>query len=205
MAKAGVVATLKLQTEAESKEKTPLSLVIETQVLVLRGQKVLLAQQLASLYEVETRVLNQAVARNIARFPADFMFKLGASDIDSLRSQIVIEDAKRFDSLGALRSQLVTLKPGQHAKYMPYAFTEQGVAMLSSVLKNERAVAVNIEIMRTFVKLRGMLSEHVDMKQKLKALEKKYDENFRVVFDAIHQLMTPTELPKKKRIGFIQD
>jgi hypothetical protein len=199
------VSSLKSHAVISSREKSPLSLVIESQVLVLRGHKVLLSQQLAGLYGVETRALNQAVARNMQRFPADFMFQLDVSDIDSLRSQIVIEDAERFDSLGALRSQIVTLKPGQHAKYLPYAFTEQGVAMLSSVLKSERAVAVNIEIMRTFVKLRGMLSEHADMKHKLNALEKKYDDNFKVVFDAIHQLMTPPEQSKKKRIGFIQE
>jgi ORF6N domain len=181
------------------------STTIESQVLVIRGQRVLLAQQLAALYSVEVKALNQAVQRNIVRFPVDFMFRLQLEDMSALRSQTVTLNAQVLDSNEFLISAGLVKTRGGNAKYLPYAFTEQGVAMLSSVLKSERAIAVNVEIMRTFVKLRGMLSEHVDMKQKLKALEKKYDENFKVVFDAIHQLMTPTELPKKKRIGFIQD
>ena len=181
------------------------STTIESQVLVIRGQRVLLAQQLATLYGVEVKTLNQAVQRNIVRFPVDFMFRLQPEDMSALRSQTVTLNAQVLDSNEYLISAGLVKTRGGSAKYLPYAFTEQGVAMLSSVLKSERAIAVNVEIMRTFVKLRGMLSEHVDTKQKLKALEKKYDENFRVVFDAIHQLMTPAELPKKKRIGFIQD
>jgi ORF6N domain len=164
---------------------------VRTQVVQLRGHRVLLTQQLALLYAVQPRELTQAVTRNLARFPADFMFQLTDDEFRGLKSQIVISIDEK-PTRGGLRK-------------MPYAFTEQGVAMLSSVLKSERAVAVNIEIMRTFVKLRGMLSEHTDMKRKLNALEKKYDDNFKVVFDAIHQLMTPPEAPKKRRIGFIQE
>jgi hypothetical protein len=178
---------------------------IESQVLVVRGHRVLLAQQLASLYGVETKALNQAVQRNIERFPADFMFRLEPSDLAALRSQTVTLNAQVIDSVAVSASIGLASGRGRNVKYLPYAFTEQGVSMLSSALKSERAIAVNIEVMRTFVKLRGMLAEHGELKRKLSQLEKKYDENFRVVFDAIHELMTPPESSKKKRIGFIQD
>jgi len=158
-------------------------------ILLIRGQKVMLDDALAALYEVEVKVLNQAVRRNAERFPADFMFQLTA------------EEAAR------LRSQFVTLKTrrGQHRKYRPYAFTEQGVAMLSSVLRSKRAVRVNIEIMRAFVQLRQMLSSHADLARKLAALEKKHDAQFKIVFDAIRELTAPVEPPRKRRIGFISD
>ena len=183
------------------------SSVIEEQVLVIRGQRVLLAQQLATLYGVETKALNQAVQRNIERFPQDFMFQLEREDLAALRSQTVTLNAQVIDSKEVLSSLGMAVGSGRSVKYLPYAFTEQGVAMLSSVLKSERAIAVNIEIMRTFVKLRGMLSEHVDLKRKLNQLEKKYDDNFRAVFDAIHDLM---DSPKPSsysgsKIGFIKD
>lgn len=158
---------------------------IESRILVLRGQKVMLDSDLALLYEVSVKVLNQAVKRNISRFPEDFMFQLTENENESLRSQIV------------------TLEVGQgrHRKYVPYAFTEQGVAMLSSVLRSERAVQVNIAIMRTFVHLRGIISTHKDLTRKLDALEQKYDAQFRVVFDAIRALMEPPKV-EKRRIGF---
>ncbi len=163
---------------------------IQKSILLIRGQKVMLDSDLAELYCVETKVLNKAVKRNLSRFPDDFMFRLTAD-----------EDA-------ALRFQSGTLKTGrgQHRKYLPYAFTEQGVAMLSSVLHSDTAVAVNIAIMRAFVQLREILSTHKDLARKLDALEKKYDENFRVVFEAIRQLMLPPPQPKKKRkFGFARD
>jgi len=155
-------------------------------ILLIRGQKVMLDEALAALYEVEVKVLNQAVGRNAGRFPADFMFQLTAEES------------------AFLRSQFVTLKTGsgRHRKYLPYAFTEQGVAMLSSVLRSARAVRVNIEIMRAFVQLRQMLSSNADLARKLAALEKKYDAQFKVVFDAIRELMAPPEPPRKKPIGF---
>lgn len=159
--------------------------VIERKIYLIRGHKVMLDSDLAELYEVETRTLIQAVKRNIQRFPQDFMFQLNLQDVM------------------ALRSQTVTLKKGrgQHRKYSPYVFTEQGVAMLSSVLKSERAIQVNIAIMRSFVKLREMLLAHKDLARKLALMEKKYDAQFKVVFDAIRQLMTEPEKPKRK-IGF---
>jgi hypothetical protein len=158
---------------------------IESHILLIRDHKVMLDEDLAALYEVEVKVLNQAVKRNTERFPEDFMFQLTA------------EEAAR------LRSQSVTLKTGrgQHRKYVPYAFTEQGVAMLSSVLLSKRAVHVNVEIMRAFVRLRRMLATHDDLARKLDALEKKYDAQFKAVFDAIRQLMTSPE-PKRRQIGF---
>jgi hypothetical protein len=157
-------------------------------VIELRGHRVLISQQLAALYEVEPRVLMQQVQRNIERFPADFMFQLTAEEFANLKSQIVIS------SWGGVRK-------------LPFAFTEQGVGMLSSVLRSERAVAVNIEIMRTFVTLRSMLSEHSDLKRKLNQLEKKYDDNFRMVFDAIHQLMDEPGAKQysRRKIGFTKE
>jgi hypothetical protein len=158
---------------------------IERVILVIRGHKVMLDADLALLYEVESKVLNQAVKRNIERFPADFMFQLTVEEVDLLRSQIVT----------------LKLGRGQHRKYLPYAFTEQGVAMLSSVLHSPRAVQVNIEIMRAFVRLRQMLQQNADLARKLALLEKKYDAQFRAVFDAIRELMKPPE-KTKRRIGF---
>ena len=156
---------------------------ITRSILLIRGQKIMLDEALAALYEVEVKVLNQAVRRNAGRFPADFMFQLTAEETV------------------LLRSQFVTLKTGsgRHRKYLPYAFTEQGVAMLSSVLRSKRAVR---EIMRAFVQLRQMLSSHADLARKLAALENRYDAQFKVVFDAIRELMSPPEPPKKRPIGF---
>jgi len=160
--------------------------VVERRILLIRGQKVMLSTHLAELYDVETRVLNQAVKRNINRFPEDFMFQLNNSEAEQLVSRNVIPHKKYFG--GSL----------------PYAFTEQGVAMLSSVLNSERAIKVNIEIMRAFVRLRQILASNKELARRLDALEKKYDAQFKIVFDAIRQLMAPPEpQPPKKRIGFL--
>ncbi len=158
---------------------------IEKAILLMRRQKVMLDADLAELYGVETRVLVQAVKRNLGRFPEDFMFQLSKEEADFLRSQIVTLEKGR----------------GQHSKYLPYAFTEQGVAMLSSVLHSQRAIQVNIEIMRAFIRLRQMLATHIELARKLDALEKRYDSQFKQVFDAIRQLMAPPE-PKRRPIGF---
>jgi len=188
---------------------------IESKIFVTRGHRVMLDEDLAVLYEVEIKALNQAVKRNLERFPDDFMFQLTAEEFSDLKSQT-------GDS--GLRSQTVTLKSGrgQHRKYLPYAFTEQGVAMLSSVLRSERAIHVNIEIMRAFVRLRQMLSTlsptlsrlrgersegggagqtkryanftfAAELSRKLAVLEKKYDARFKTVFEAIHDRMSPPE------------
>ena len=172
---------------------------IEHSILLIRGQKVMLDKDLASLYGVETRALIQAVKRNIGRFPEDFMFQLEWDEAEILRSRLV---GKNPHKEGGLRSQFVILKQGKHIKYRPYAFTEQGVAMLSSVLRSPRAVSVNIEIMRAFVRLRQMLSSHADLAKKVEDLEKKYDGQFKIVFDALRQLMQPPPEKPKRVIGF---
>ncbi len=157
---------------------------IERSILLVRGEKVMLDEVLAHLYQVPTKALLQAVKRNIERFPADFMFQLNGEEWASLRSQIV------------------TSKGRGGRRYPPYVFTEQGVAMLSSVLRSNRAVQVNIEIMRAFVRLRQILASHAVLARKLAELERKYDTKFKIVFDAIRELMEP---PAKKRqpIGFL--
>ena len=157
---------------------------IETRIFLIRGEKVMLSTHLAELYDVEPRALIQAVKRNTERFPEDFMFQLAADEFTNLKSQIVIS------SWGGTR------------RAAPYAFTEQGVSMLSSVLRSKRAVMVNVEIMRAFVRLRKMLASNVALARKLAALEKKYDAQFKVVFDAIRELMTPLDPKKKRPIGF---
>src|SRR3989338_7722983 len=153
---------------------------IEQRILLLRGCKVMLSTYLAELYEVEPRILVQAVKRNIERFPPDFMFQLNKAEFRNLKSQIVTS------SCGGLR------------RANPYAFTEQGVAMLSSILRSKRAIQVNIAIMRAFVKLREMLAANKDLARKLNAMEKKYDSQFKIVFDAIRQLMTPQNRKRRK-------
>jgi DNA-binding PadR family transcriptional regulator len=181
---------------------------ITQSILLLRGHKIILDTSLAALYRVETRVLIQAVKRNLNRFPEDFMFQLSKEEFSNLRSQFVISSQwgglQTLEEAECLRSQIVTLKTGrgEHRKYLPYAFTEQGVAMLSSVLRSDRAVQVNIEIMRAFVRLRQMLESHKGLAKKLENLEKKYDAQFKVVFDAIRQLMEPPASKKKRSIGF---
>jgi hypothetical protein len=157
---------------------------IERRILRIRGQNVMLDTDLAELYEVDTKVLNQAVKRNLERFPGDFMFRLKNEESTALRSQIVTSNEGR----GGRR-------------YSPYAFTEQGVAMLSSVLRSPRAVQVNIAIMRAFVKLREIIASHHQLAQRLEEMESRYDEQFRTVFDAIRDLMEPPEKPRR-RIGF---
>jgi hypothetical protein len=168
-----------------SKEIIPIERVVQS-IRWIGGQKVLLDSDLADLYGVATKSLNQAVKRNRARFPDDFMFQLNR------------------DETRLLRSQFVTLKRGEHLKYRPYAFTEQGIAMLSSVLKSERAVKVNIAIMRAFVKLRQMLNVNRELAQKFSELERrvgKHDEDITAILEAIRQLMAPPE-KSRREIGF---
>lgn len=157
---------------------------IEKKIIVIRNQKVMLDKDLAFLYEVETRVLNQAIKRNKERFPEDFMFQLNEQEFTKWKSQIVISIKERM----GLRKK-------------PYAFTEQGVAMLSSVLNSERAINVNIEIMRTFTKLREFSITHKELRAKIYEMENKYDKKFRIIFDAINRLLKPPKV-KKREIGF---
>jgi hypothetical protein len=171
---------------------------IEQAILLIRGHKVMLDADLAVLYGVETKALNRAVKRNIERFPDDFMFQLTEDEVAILRRQFGTSNS---EGTSALRSQFGTSKGRGGRRYLPYAFTEQGVAMLSSVLRSERAVKVNIQVMRTFVKLRRMLATHEDLARKLDALERKYDRQFKAVFDAIRELMTPPDPKLRRRIG----
>jgi len=160
-------------------------------ILLLRGEKVLLSEHLAELYAVSVKVLNQAVKRNIDRFPDDFMFQVTRSEAEAIRRS---------------RSQFVTLKRGQNIKYLPYAFTEQGIAMLSSVLRSPRAVEVNIAIMRTFVQLRRLMDSNRDLARKIESLERRYDEQFATVFDAIKRLIAEDDSRKarpKRGMGFL--
>jgi ORF6N domain len=178
-----------------------LAIQVERCIYLIRGEKVILDYDLAALYGVETGALNRAVKRNSDRFPSDFMFQLGEEEWERLRCQIDISN-KRTGASPPLRFQIGTSKSKRGGRrYLPYAFTEQGVAMLSSVLRSVRAVQVNIAIMRTFVQLREMLLSNAELARKLSNLEKKYDTQFKVVFDAIRELMTPAEKPRRQ-IGF---
>jgi hypothetical protein len=179
---------------------------IERKILLLRGEKVMLDRDLAELYGVETKVLNQAVKRNVDRFPADFMFQLSKEEAALIsRSQIVTLDGETGEiaskNMRNPRSQIVTLESGQNLKYRPYAFTEQGVGMLSGVLSSPRAVQTHVAIIRAFVQLRQMLASNAGLARKLESLEKKYDANFRIVFDAIREMMDEKKTPRRE-IGF---
>jgi hypothetical protein len=170
--------------------------VIEQKIYLIRGQKVMLDRDLAVLYGVQTKVLNQSVRRNKKRFPEDFVFRLTKEENISLRSQ----NATLNESL---RSQIVTSNERQRGgrRYPPYAFTDYGIAMLSSVLNSDRAIAVNIQIIRTFIKLRKLLATHADLLKKIETMEKGYDRQFRIVFEILKELR---EAPKKevRKIGF---
>jgi len=168
---------------ADSRSVVPVER-IDRSILLIRGHKVMLDADLAELYGVQTKVLVQALRRNRERFPEDFMFQLTKEEFANLRSQFV------------------TSSPGWGGRrYPPYAFTEQGVAMLSSVLRSQRAVQVNIEIMRAFVRLREMLASNRALARRFDELEQRYDAQFKAVFDAIRQLMAPTQ-PPRRRLGF---
>jgi hypothetical protein len=161
---------------------------IDRSILYIRGEKVLLDADLADMYGVETKALTRAVRRNTERFPGDFMFQLSDEEFQDLR--------RHFGTSSQWGGR----------RYPPYAFTEQGVAMLSSVLRAPRAISVNVEIMRAFVRLRRMLDSHTELSRKLAALEQKYDSQFKVVFDAIRELMKPVEpTAKRRKIGFLRE
>ncbi|MBI5847540.1 MAG: ORF6N domain-containing protein [Nitrospirae bacterium] len=169
------------------KELIPVE-IIENKIYLIRGHKIMLDRDLAELYGVETKRLNEQVRRNPKRFPDDFMFQLTKEEAESLRSHFATIKSGR----------------GEHRKYLPYVFTEQGVAMLSSVLNSDQSIEVNVQIMRTFVKLRELIATHKDLARKLASMEKKYDSQFKVVFDAIRQLMAPP-ISRKGKIGFRRD
>jgi hypothetical protein len=192
-----------MSTNATATTQPPVNLIpaerIESRVLLVRGEKVLIDADLAELYGVETKALNRAVLRNRERFPADFMFQLSGEENDALRCQIGTSKGQNqinfAESNEILRSQSVISKSrtGRGGRrYLPYAFTEQGVAMLSGLLNSPRAIAVNIGIMRVFVRLRQMIATNSDLARKLASLERTYDVQFKIVFDAIRELTTPT-------------
>lgn len=171
-------------------QATAPALPLAERVHTVRGHKIMLDADLAQLYGVATKALTQAVKRNPERFPPDFMFPLTEQEVANLRSQIVTSrSASR--TWGGRRTAA-------------HAFTEQGVAMLSSVLKSERAVQVNVEIMRAFVRLRGLIEHDRELARRFDDLESRYDRQFKVVFDAIRELMAPPQPPPKRRIGFVQ-
>lgn len=158
---------------------------IVSQIYVMRGKKVMIDRDLSVLYGIDTRILKQSVKRNIDRFPGDFMFQLNKDEFENWRSQFVTSNR---DKMGL--------------RYAPIVFTEQGVAMLSSVLKSKRAVQVNIQIMRTFTKIRELLETNEMLRNKIEKMEKKYDQKFKVVFDVIKKLISDDKKPKKQ-IGFV--
>jgi hypothetical protein len=166
-------------------ELVPLE-IIERRILLIRGHKVMLDADLAALYQVSTSALNQAVRRNLDRFPEDFMFQLNKAELENWKSQLVISNPA---------AKMAVRKP-------PLAFTEQGVAMLSSVLKSKRAIAVNVAIMRTFVRLRQILATHKQLAERIAAMEKEYDQRFKVVFDVLKQLMEPPPDAPREPMGF---
>lgn len=160
--------------------------VLESKILLIRGHRVMLDRDLAPMYGIAVRRLNEQVKRNRKRFPPDFMFQLSVGE-----------------ALQFTRSQFATLKRGQNLKYRPYAFTDNGISMLSSVVNTDRAIGVNIQIMRTFNKIKRFLFDNAELRRKIEALEKKYDAQFKSVFDAIRALMEPPDGPEPKRItGF---
>ena len=176
-------------------------------VFLVRGEKVLLDADLAMLYGVETGVLNRAVKRNIARFPADFMFQMTAEEWENLRCQIGISSPPGATSTrSALRPPPANKKTHGGLRFRPYVFTEHGIAMLSSVLRSPRAAEVNIAIMRTFVQLRRLMDSNRDLARRIDALEQRYDEQFSAVFDAIKRLIAEDDGRKtkpKRSIGFL--
>lgn len=179
---------------------------IQNRIYEIRGERVMLDFDLAALYEVEIKVFNQATKRNYKRFPADFMFQLTKAEYDTLKFQI-----EATEGLDSLRSQFVTLKSGrgQHRKYMPYAFTEQGVAMLSGILNSDRAIQMNIAIMRAFVEIRRTLLQQTDLKEQLKEIKERigeHDTQLNQIYDAMENLLDEKAAQRKwderERIGF---
>jgi phage regulator Rha-like protein len=184
---------------------------IENRIFLIRGKKVMFDSDLAALYGVQTKVLNQAVKRNKKRFPdEDFMFQLTEKEAENFK-RVMLQSAISKKEEAGLRSQIVTLKTGsgKHRKYLPFAFTESGVAMLSSVLNSERAIQVNIKIIKTFTRLRELVASNKELREKLEEMERGvekrlgvHDAQLKAIFEAIQKLLTPPEEPKKNKIGF---
>ncbi len=182
---------------------------IQNRIYEIRGERVMLDFDLAALYEVETRVFNQAVKRNIKRFPGDFMFRLAAEEWKSLKEQFVTDYTQMIDNQIGQRSQFVTLNSRISTRYLPYAFTEQGVAMLSGVLNSDKAIQMNIAIMRAFVEVRRILIQQSDLKEQLKELKERvsgHDVQLNQIYDALENLLDEKAAERKwngrERIGF---
>ncbi len=196
---------LKIKTNILAKQELSAEF-IQTRILMIRGLKVMLDTDLAALYGVPTRRLKEQVRRNLKRFPQDFMFELTWDEVLSLPSRSQNATLNKGESV-PLRSQFAILKKGRNVKYLPYVFIEQGVAMLSSVINSDRAIEVNIQIMRAFTKLREFMASHKDLVRKIEDLERKFgehDKKFVVVFEAIKQLLEESTEPdvKKEPISF---
>ncbi len=179
---------------------------LDSLILQLRGHKVMLDADLAAMYGVPTKALNQAVQRNIQRFPEDFMFQLSKQEFTNLISHFAISSSANNQEVTNLKSQFVTSSLHGGVRKLPYAFTEQGVAMLSSVLRSERAVRVNIAIMRAFVSLRGMMRSQDTIKQELSALKRQYkdhDDQIKTIFLMIDEIIAPLPAKKKRKIGYL--
>lgn len=179
---------------------------IQNRIYEIRGERVMFDKDLASLYEIEVRILNQAVKRNIKRFPKDFMFQLTMEEFEELRFQI-----ESSENTNSSRSQIVTLKTGRgsNVKYLPYAFTEQGLAMLSGILNSDKAIAMNIAIMRAFVEIRRVLIQESDLREQLKQIKERigeHDIQLNQLYDAMENLLDENAAKKKweerERIGF---
>ena len=195
-----------MQTRREKMEiEDPIE--VENKIYMIRGKKVMLDSDLARLYGVSTKSLNLAVKRNPKRFPSDFMYPLSRQEVANLRFQIETSKPETIENTGVtiLRSQIVTSKPGRGGRrYLTYAFAEQGIAMLSTVLNSERAIQVNIQIMRAFIRLKELVASNELLRQKIEEMEKKYDQQFQIVFEAIKKLIEPSpeESRPERRIGF---
>ena len=179
---------------------------IESRIVIVRGQKVMLDADLAELYDVTTKSLNQAVKRNSERFPDDFAFQLTAAEAAGLRSQIAVSNPQDIDLRKGIsnRSQIVTgSQKHRDPRFRPWVFTEHGALMAANLLRSGRAVQMSVHVARAFVRLREMVASHKELAKRLDKLEARYDRQFKVVFDAIRELMTPPEPPKKRRIGFV--
>jgi len=188
---------------------SPATLAIEaiaSRIIILRDERVLLDADLAALYGVTTKAINQAVKRNSARFPDDFAFQLNAEEAANLRSQIVTSRHQRVDNNRDVlnRSQTVTgSQRHRDPRFRPWVFTEHGALMAANVLRSERAVQTSVHVVRAFVRLRQMIATNKELTRRLDELEARYDRQFKAVFDAIRELMAPPEPPKKRRIGFL--
>lgn len=172
---------------------------IQSRIVVLRGQRVLLDADLAAIYEVSTKQLNQAVKRNLERFPEDFMFQLTREEAEHVRSR------SQSVTLNASRSQTVTSKRGQNVKYLPYAFTEHGAVQLSNILRSKRAIEMGIAVVRAFVQLRALMTDHKTLRAKLAELDARvgaHDEQLAAIVEAIRELAVPVDSPNKRKIGY---